>query len=677
VKVGKGKFEPGKPGLVCKDGALYGFDDDSVSVLKIAPEGPRAWRKTKDAPRFAPCLVPSIFEVDGAEWALASEEEREKNPLNWRKKVVGEFILENVSSEIIPVMASYGRNSWLACSLAMRVPDGLDLARGNPGIAYLVAANNVFMKKIVKPWRRARALAWKKRREIARLAGFPDTESTVKILSKVWPRALSPRFMFRLRWLLNMDDEFVSQALRHVPVVSHFAVDALYYENMRNVVGIGFLLEALAPGEQDDILGPGYEGRRLLRDTFRIAGDLGIEVARNFDSLDDLRRYHDRLVDLDLLRIGNAPRRFSKAWRFPQEGPVADFETPELKISLVRDADSLRRWAARMRNCVASYAPEIAEKRVFIYAVEGEEEATLSVKSGRDGWRVDELTGYRNRAVSEALRASVDEWFRKRVRRTFDKEDRISVRTRCPVEMDFPFSEVDLGWIRLRPNPDLDEVLYPVRMSAAEARWTMGDFTDKNDFFPYELLAPVEGRFVLRKDDGRGWRVALGGMKDAAYQLPEEVVDALEDWLFLESLDFRNTLCAPEPPVAGDAAAGIAAVAPENAAGCAAALRRALEIGRISPDDLEGVRLYGYNDGSVSGWFALAIIHCQRDVAWSLSEHGDAPLPEPALDAIEDWLWRRTPKGGRRQGRFDFETKTADGHGLSLPFIRHPLLCSR
>ena len=666
MKVEDGEFKTADMGMGCKDGNLYCFAIDAVYVMKMTPHGPRAWRKTREVPRFVPCLIPTVFETGGAIWAARGDKEG-KDDFGWRARVVGEFIRDNVPREIIPLMASYGMNSWLVCSLAMRVPGGMELARRNPGLAYIVAANNVFMKKVAKPWRRARSLLRMKRRDVAGLAGFPATESTVRILSKMDPRELSPKLLFRLRWLLNLGDDFVTSALRHVPQVDTFILETLFYEPRRDVVGIGFLSESAKEKKERGVFDSWSVGQRLLRDTFALAEMLRVPMParRRFNSVEELRRYHDRLVDFNAARPDHLSTGRIRNVEFPRPGPVPDFESEACGITLILDAKGLSEWGRRQRNCVGSYAQRVVSGQMFVYAIEGEEEATLSLTRPlySPHWRVDELAGYRNAPVSDGLRRLVANWVAEAAGKLVE-EGRCS-RAWMPLE-DFPFPEVDLGWLRARPSAGETRIGYPVReelILGEGAEWETRDelVEGAGDVFCYEVMAPVEGYAMIRKCP-RGWRVAFSESGDGMAPLPKDVIDALNYWLLLEVFGLSET-----PPVEEDVSAGIAPISWQNApSDLAGRLRLTLERRLAATlDSPEEEFIYRYDVGTESGWFALREIRGQWEAVWSLADDGET-LSERDIAVIDDWLWRRTPEGGWRQGRLDFFGENAADNAVAV-----------
>lgn len=63
-----------------------------------------------------------------------------------------------------------------------------------------------------------------------------------------------------------------------------------------------------------------------------------------------------------------------------------------------------------MNSCAAGYAPLVASGRVFLYRVTSPERATVSLERSPQGWRVAQLRGPSNRAVSRATARKAEAW---------------------------------------------------------------------------------------------------------------------------------------------------------------------------------------------------------------------------------------------------------------------------
>lgn len=67
---------------------------------------------------------------------------------------------------------------------------------------------------------------------------------------------------------------------------------------------------------------------------------------------------------------------------------------------------------AGQRNCVASYASQIRQKRVFVYQVLAPSRATLSIVRRQGRWQIDQLEAACNRPAPRETRLAVLAWLR-------------------------------------------------------------------------------------------------------------------------------------------------------------------------------------------------------------------------------------------------------------------------
>jgi hypothetical protein len=63
-----------------------------------------------------------------------------------------------------------------------------------------------------------------------------------------------------------------------------------------------------------------------------------------------------------------------------------------------------------MHNCVASYVPQVAAYRTFVYRVLRPERATLAIRFTHGRWSISELLADRNRPVQPATKRKVQGW---------------------------------------------------------------------------------------------------------------------------------------------------------------------------------------------------------------------------------------------------------------------------
>jgi hypothetical protein len=523
MKAADGKFEIDKPGLVHKDGTLYEFSDDGVMVLKVDEHGPRAWRKTVDVPRFVPCRAPDSFACGAARVAVESRLGGAEGDVFWKHKIVAEFLLERVPVEVVEVMAGYPGHQWSVCSLAMRAGGG-DLARNNPGLALIIALNNVFMPKVAKPWRRARRLVGVKRRDVAGLAGFPAVSSSVKVLGKLDSRGVSPKSLFRLRWLMgDGGDGKVRDALRHSPYLDGTLLDALYYEANRRVVGLGLfveLSELLFRGDYSQNARLKY----MLGDTLAMARQEDFEIRREIRSLAELSELHGVLT----ARL-NALPFYERAFRGkipPAPSDVLpDVESPFFRVKRLSSMAEFACWGRKQRNCVSMYTSKVAKDVIQIYKILFPEEATVSLRrlGGRaHAWEVSEIAGFQNSPISPETRRFVDRWVSGEG--VWDS-----------VDVDFPLPDFESERLSVERCFEWRDILD----ACVEGRLDVDikDIYQRGKLWPYRVSRPERGFVVLGEVQGQLDVVAAvldeGDVgSECGTRFSWKVLDSIDDWLW-------------------------------------------------------------------------------------------------------------------------------------------------
>jgi hypothetical protein len=81
-------------------------------------------------------------------------------------------------------------------------------------------------------------------------------------------------------------------------------------------------------------------------------------------------------------------------------------------IIALKSPDLVIEEAHCQRNCVISYAGDIADGGIYLYRVLQPERATLSIVPDENGrWQLGQLLRAHNKPVSEATHQAVVQWF--------------------------------------------------------------------------------------------------------------------------------------------------------------------------------------------------------------------------------------------------------------------------
>jgi len=377
-----------------RDGKLYYFKATKIKVVKVT-DGPQCWEKRKGDPIFRHVFPPPAIS-EGA-FKLVLQPATVPDYVHWTAKVEAEFLDGNIDRDILEAMSRYRYEHWRMCALAMRA-DGTEMIRANPGLAYLVASNNLFAGRCSQPWRRARSMMRWKRTRILGSCGFPDKESVVRIMSRIDPAILRYPLVVAIRRVLCGSDPRAKKQLTHMPRITLNGMRILNNPEWFSKVTGGFLAELVQPGNE----GMGIMFNEVLRMGRAIGEPLG--QCRNWT---DLRRIHDQLAtETNQAIIDDGERK-----PLPRP-PIPDLVNKNFEIRHIADTIELAEWAQRQRNCLASYQQEALSGHFRFYRITKPEEASLSLVR-RDGqWQINELAGKDNCPVSEMTRMLVENWMR-------------------------------------------------------------------------------------------------------------------------------------------------------------------------------------------------------------------------------------------------------------------------
>lgn len=336
----------------------------------------------------------------------AAEEARRRRGYEAAVRAAGraELAFSWIPPEVARVVGRFRFRQWHLLSMTARCPGALELIESNPGLALALANAGVFCRAGHRSDVKRRLLGCR-RREIARWLGFPGREATVGILERVPPGQSGIVPLFLLRGLLHAPRTLVR--LSHLPRIPALIPLLLSSRIFAPAIGDSFLHEIAGVTEASacDRLGG------LMRDCVcmmrRGEQIRDVEMPRRIASVNQLRKWHDALVDL-LNRRANA-EMLSLVFRPPPIPGIPGIEPLTNVIDLMAEG-------RLQRNCVMSYAPQVAGGSLYIYRVTIPERATVSIeREGRRGWRIGEISGHGNRPVLGETRRFVEGWLRARV----------------------------------------------------------------------------------------------------------------------------------------------------------------------------------------------------------------------------------------------------------------------
>ena len=276
-------------------------------------------------------------------------------------------------------------------------PAGLDLARGNLPLAFMLAQGPEFgLRPEPGASDRGRELALEKQHVILERLGFPGEKCVARMVRKLPDAALDLETCRQLRRLLR--SPACRQVFGHLPAISPALLRALRQPEDVRLFGPSLLAE-LVSSRDPDRHGP------LVADTLAMLHQLrrrGYPVPGAVPDLAAVLQLHDRLQRL-LAAVGRGSAR--DALPAPPLPGIAGAIEP------IRTAGELIREGRQMHHCVSSYLAAIRSGRYAVYRVLEPQRATVAIERTPAGWRIDQIRGPLNRSVAPATRRLVEEWF--------------------------------------------------------------------------------------------------------------------------------------------------------------------------------------------------------------------------------------------------------------------------
>lgn len=396
-----------QPGFRFKDGTLYVFTDESITLVHGWPRLEAARKRVIDAhwepfepefPLVRPYRRPSKRSTaarrSATQLALPIALPRRMSLAEQRRRAFAAFRFA-LPTHLAPAVEPLTSGQWPVLHLVRDAPPALDLLQANPALAFALAQRTRDAGDCSPDV--APVLVTRRQREIMGALGFPASEAAANVLRKLAAASVSARTLESLHAALR--DTEAAKLLAHAERLNAGAVALIAEPRLRRMTAPSLLAEVQASRRE---MHYPFAAERLEA-ALGLADTLGESIARRrLGSLQALATLYEELgarfcaTHSDRIlscRFGRPP--------IPGTSEIVPLTSP---AALIAEGEA-------QRNCVATYALRVESRSTYIYRVLKPERATLSLVRGPSGaWERDELFRAGNQPVSARTIEAVDRW---------------------------------------------------------------------------------------------------------------------------------------------------------------------------------------------------------------------------------------------------------------------------
>jgi hypothetical protein len=384
------------PGFRFKDGKLFLFDEGTTCLIESWPSlkavlkcGHDSWQEF--TPLF-PLVQPrgSVGEVDVA--ILPAESFQ----LAYQRRAAFRAFRSFIPEELAGTCEDIPARQWMMLNLMQASPHAAELAIGNPALVFALSHPKFFREQF-STLEGAAIVAKRRQREVASWVGFPESDSSVKTLSKLVPASVTISSLKAMR--RGIYEPHGKKLLSHLPVINAGVVAFAADRELCDAVPMSLLEEvSRTAAENSDC-----HAAPMLQECMQLCRFLG-ESTKRPSSLRKLQEWH-----FDM----------SRRWAIknpPQTGPIF---VPPLEgtptIQPILSESELLQEGMEQNNCVAIRLKSVREGKAFIYRVIAPERATMAIVRGPSGqWVIQEIKLRFNREVSPSTLKHANDWLENR-----------------------------------------------------------------------------------------------------------------------------------------------------------------------------------------------------------------------------------------------------------------------
>jgi len=402
-------------------GKIYRFNLTFIEVIRLKGSYPAAYYKSEEDcfwKNYTPSLdFPFLFPKPYPLLDEGSSAQLQKY-INYLLDLYAS-IVNYIGRDKISAIEQFNERHWFLYSLLENCKEpAMELLQSNPAMAYLISAHGVFHTlKSRQYWRSARSLIRKKRKDILAYFGFPASEATVKLFSRIAPEDCNNELLFTLHKKLQDHPEYLRE-LSFYPVHNRHSL---------NIVLSGFrpAFTHSAINEIASLKSPesGLFSLSTVRDVFRMQktlADHGYPAQKIlFRSIRDIDVIHDELVDIMNWIVSVHDYQY-------QPSPLKEVKRSSLWIESINSAMDLHREGFGMHHCIYSYHEIIAQGRYFAARMLYPERLTILYKESISTfdhtikYELVDARGAYNQGPNENSLRLIGQWLKKQITEYYD-----------------------------------------------------------------------------------------------------------------------------------------------------------------------------------------------------------------------------------------------------------------
>lgn len=309
---------------------------------------------------------------------------------------------EHIPSGVRGAVKKYRANHWSVLTFLNRTDTemALQMVNSSPMLALCIANAHLFRDVKGNRCRTMRMLLKKKRKYILKYLGFPGKNWILNLFEKLDDRDRHLKVIMHLRNALDNADDYTLKRFKHIRFIDkQFLYLIEFYSNL---ITHDFINEFLYLDE-----GEQFRANRKIDETNNLRNMYGSDM-KKYHSLEYLQEEHGRYITISNIREMISMKN--------NDGDVP-FPDPPIKgndiVRPVKTVKQLNKYAIRFQNCASGYRSDIMNRRYYLYVANlNNESAMASIRIRRfNDYKLEEIRGYKNRAVSDELKNKVKKWY--------------------------------------------------------------------------------------------------------------------------------------------------------------------------------------------------------------------------------------------------------------------------